>query len=342
MEDYLKIIAGFFAFLFIATTVLAFALYSVEWSAFDANLYIQALDEENVYQRLPELAAKTLSIAAQNPNRNFLLGLFSNLSEDEWRTLIVNLLPPDVLRTLANDAVTQVLNYLNGKGDVAILSLSGLKAHLQSPEGVNAVYAMLKTQPDCTLEELTAMALNQQALTLCNPPDTFLVFDLRPVIESEIRATMSLLPDQVTIVSADANRLQNLRDLRALRLFMRLSPLLPLFFLLLITVLVVRSLRSWLTWWGYPLLAAGLASMFVSAFSGPVAALTFQFFIRPVLPDIIPAAILDVFRDLTATIIRHALQPTLLLAGILAFVGLIMVVWTFLLQKGLPKNAMYR
>jgi len=341
MDNFLKIVAGIFAVLFIATTALALTLFSVERSAFDAELYIEAFDEATVYQRLPELTAQSLAMAAQKPDRNDLLSIFRNLSDDEWHVFVTGLFPSDVLRDLARDAITQIIAYINGESEVAVLSLVNLKVHLQSPEAVGAVYGMLKAQPDCTVEQLTAMALNQQALTLCNPPESFLFVDLRPIIETQIRAAMSLVPEQVTIIAADSSRLQNLRDFRALRLFMQVSPLLPLLFLLAITAFAVRSVYSWLTWWGYPMLFAGMFSMLVSFLSGPISAVTFQLFIAPVLPNAFPKDILSVFRDLTATIVRHAVQPTLLIAAGLAFFGLVMILLAFLLRSRLQKSPVH-
>lgn len=329
MENSLRvligILAGFFAALFVASTVLAFALYNVEQSVFDADLYKQALLEEEVYLRLPELTAQALATAAQRPEGSGLLALFRNLSEEEWRRFVLELLPPDVLRILAEEAITQVMAYLNGERDVANLSLTGLKTNLQSPEGTSALYGMLKAQPDCSLEQLSAMALGQQALTLCNPPDTFLFVDLRPIFEAEIKAAVSLLPDQVTLISVNPARSRDLRNLKNLRLAMRLSPLLPVFCLLAVVVLAVRSFKDWLNWWGYPLLLAGFISMSLSVLSRPLASLAFQIFIAPVLPDAIPVEIVDVIKDLIATIVHNAVQPTLLLAGIIALVGLVMV-----------------
>ena len=149
MENFLKTLAGFlagiFAILFVATTALAFALYNVEQSAFDAELYIQALQEENVYQRLPDLTAQALAVAAQQPGRSDMLSLLSGLSEDEWGTFVVGLLPPDVLKSLAEDGVTQVMAYVNGESDDAVLSLVGLKAHLGSPQGIDAIYGILES-----------------------------------------------------------------------------------------------------------------------------------------------------------------------------------------------------
>ena len=345
MENSLKILAnslaGIFAIVFVVSTAIAFALFSVEQSVFDAELYIQALDEESVYQRLPELTAHALAIAAQGPERNTLLSLFGTLSEDEWRSIVVELFPPDVLKSLTEDTVTQIIAYLNGESNNAVLSLASIKTHLQSPEGVGAVYGILKAQPDCSVEQLTAMALNQESLALCNPPDSFLLFDLRPIIETEIRAAMSLIPDQVTIITADESRIQTLRDLKALRLFMRLSPLVPAFCLLAIIALAVRSFNDWLNWWGYPLLFAGLISMSLSVISGPVASLTFQIFIGSALPDALPPEIVSVFKELTATIVRKALQPTLLVAGLMALLGLVMVAMTFLFRIRLQKSPAY-
>jgi len=332
-KNLLSILAVLFAILFIFSTAVAFTLFNVERNVFDAQLYLQALDEANVYVQLPEMTAQALAMAAQNPGGTGLLSVLRNLSEDEWRTMAVGLLPPDLLRALTEDAVTQILAVLNGESQDAILNLTGLKAHLQSPEGINAVYMMLKSQPDCTLEQLTAMTLGQQALTLCNPPDTFLFIDLRPIVESEIRAGMALVPEQITLISASPERVQTLRDLNAIRLFMRLSPLVPMVCLLIVTILAVRSIRSWLVWWGYSLLSAGLVSVFLGALSGPVASLTFQIFIKPFLPNAFPASVVDVFRDLTATIVHDALQPVVLWAGVLALIGLVMVALAFFLGR---------
>ena len=332
------VLAGLFAILFVGSTALAFALYHVEQSAFNADLYIRALDEENVYQRLPELTAQSLSMAAQRPERNGMLSLFRNLSDQEWQTLVTELFPPDVLRNMAVDMVTQIMAYLNGESNQVVLSLTNLKAYLQSPEGINAVYGMLKAEPDCTVEQLTAMALNQQALTLCNPPESFMFVDLRPIVKTEIKNAMTLIPEQMIIVSTDGNRVQTLRNLKTLRLFMRLSPLVPVLCLLVVTALAVRSLNDWLTWWGYPLLIAGLVSMSLSVLSGPMASVTFRLFIAPALPAALPPDIVSVFRDLTATIVRDAVQPILLVAGIMALIGLIMVALTFLLRKRLQRT----
>jgi hypothetical protein len=337
----LEILALIVALFFIVSTPVAFTLYSLEHSVFNAGLYIQALDEENAYQELPVLIAQTMSMAAKNPNGGGILSIFQNLTPEAWQNLVVQLLPPPILRSLTDDTIIQIMGYLNGERPDVILSLAALKAQMQSPEGMNAINTMLDTQPDCTLEQLSAMALNQQSLTLCNPPDTFLIFDLRPIIAAQINGVIALVPEQVTLVPADSSRPQYLNYLRDLRVLMRLSPLFPIFCLALLVILVVRSWREWLNWWGYPLLLAGLATLFVSVFSAPLASLTFQLLFAPALPAFLPTGVLDLFQNMTNAIVRHALQPALFVAGSMLLAGLFMVALGFLLRSRIQRPPLH-
>jgi len=88
---------------------------------------------------------------------------------------------------------------------------------------------------------------------------------------------------------------------------------------------------------GHPLLFAGLISMSLSALSRPLTAGIFQVFIAPALPEALPMEIVDVFKDLTATIVYNAVQPTLLVAGIMALIGLIMVAMAFCFRGDFKK-----
>lgn len=332
----LEILAVITAILFVVSMPMAFTLYSLERNVFDASLYIQAMDEENVYQQLPLLTAQTLAIAAQRPESGGILSVFRDLSVEEWQALIVQILPPDIIRALTVDAVTQIMAYLNGERPDVVLSLTILKAQMQSPQGINAINGLLDAQPDCTVEQLTAMALNQQALTLCDPPDTFLFLDLRPIVAAQINGLISLIPEQVTLISPGSLRPGYLQNLTDLRILIRLSLLFPLLCFLIIPVLVVRSFRGLLNWWGYPLLFAGLISLFLSVMSAPLSSLTFQLLFVPALPPVFPADLLEMFRGLTAAIVRNALGPVLLVGGIMLLVGLVMVALGFLFRRRYP------
>lgn len=337
MKRFSNALAVFFAILFVVTTALTFVLYNLEQSLFDTELYVQAFEKENIYQRLPNLIAQALSVAAQEADSSNPLALLRSLSEEEWEIFMVELLPPVQLKTLAEDAVGQLMGYLNGENDQVVLSLTSLKTHMSSPQGINAIYGLLKAQPDCTLEHLTTLALGQQKMMLCNPPETFLFLDLRPIIESQIQAAVLFIPEQATLISAESSRAQKLQDLKDMRTLMRLSPILPILCLLMITVLEVRSLGDWLNWWGYPFWLSGLFSVALIILSGPLAAWMFRILVAPVFPESLPLDILDMFESVISRIAYEAVLPMAKIASLLILIGLIMVAIAFLLRKKLNK-----
>ena len=178
-----------------------------------------------------------------------------------------------------------------------------------------------------------AMAMGQQNVSLCRPPDSFLLFDLRPFIESEIKAAVSLVPEQVNLASEGVDHEGELQALQSLRIVMRLSPLLPVLCLLMVTVIAVRTLRDWLNWWGYPFILAGLVSIGVTAFSGTLSARLFYSFVAPAFPENLPPGIFAMFEDVVASIAYGAVQPAIRIAGIMVLLGLLMVAAVFLFRK---------
>ncbi len=64
LKGFFKFIAIMSAILFVATLVLSFFLYSIESSAFDANSYKKALENEEIYERLPAVAGDQLVLMA--------------------------------------------------------------------------------------------------------------------------------------------------------------------------------------------------------------------------------------------------------------------------------------
>jgi hypothetical protein len=81
--------------------------------------------------------------------------------------------------------------------------------------------------------------------------------------------------------------------------------------------------------------------LFLSILSAPLSSLTFQILFAAALPAVIPAGILEMFKGLTAAIVRNALQPTLLVAGVMILVGLTMVALAFLLRGRVQRVPLY-
>lgn len=320
--------------LFVVITAFSFVIFNVEQSIFDPALYIQTFEKQGVYNRFPKLAVNMLYMEIQEADPEDPLALLSGFTEGELETFFGELFPPELLKPLVEDFLIQFLSYLDGDIDQVAVSLLSLKTHLQSPSGIETIYGILKTQPDCTLEQVVAMAAGYQEMQLCNPPETLLFLDLRTIFETEIAAIMEIIvPDQLEIIAPNSNSLQEVNDLKNFRMIIRLSPIIPMLCLLLITIMNIRSLNDWLNWWGYPLWIAGLLSIGLTIISGMISALVLENFVIPTLPPNISPDFIDLFESVVVTVAYDSVQPMAGVAAIITFLGMIMVITAYLTLK---------
>ena len=152
-----KFLAAICAVLFILSSVVVLLLFNIERKAFDAATYKQAFENQGLYQRIPALLGTTLANSiSQNPNA---IPLIKALTVSDWETNISTLLPPEELKVVADNALDATFDYLNGKTDSAVISLTPLKTHLVGDSGLRVVIQFLSLQPACTPEQLSQMAL---------------------------------------------------------------------------------------------------------------------------------------------------------------------------------------
>ena len=330
MDTARKGLAGVFAALFIATAVLSMLLFNLERKAFLAETYQQAFANENFYERLPALLAK--AFVASSDQQGMPLGMRS-MSEQQWEGFLRELLPPETLKTMGDQALTSTFAYLNGETDSAVVDLTPLKSQMSSSAGTQAVLNLMQTLPPCTLDELariTLSFLSDQQIAFCNPPAE-LAGVVQPLIEGQVQLAATLLPDQVTLAQFDPTTGQPdpRQQIQSLRLLMRLSPLLPLMLLFAMTVLAVRSLHDWLGWWGIPFIVTGL-SVNIMAWTG--APLTSWVFLKTLLryaPTLLPSVLMDDVGQLAEAIVHQALAPLSLQGWILIGLGLLMTALAF-------------
>jgi len=258
-----RVLAILLAVLFVATTIAALTLFNVERSAFDPRTYRRALTQAHFYQQTPAVLGNLLA-----RNLGPTAPLFAkSITAEQWQALIEALLPEAQLRSIGEEAIGQILRYIDGEVQTPSLSLLPLKQSLAGPRGLAAVMKLIQSQPPCTPQQIANLlaALTQE---LCSPPRE--VLDMfRPVIQAQLQSVATTIPESIPLM---ANPLRDSpgalwQRLRLVRLVMRLSPLVPLALLFGITLLVVRSLRGWLLWWGWPFLLAGLPSAWLG-FSG--------------------------------------------------------------------------
>ena len=243
----LKFLAGICALLFVVSVGIALLLFNAERRLFNEQAYIQALESQNFYDRLPALIAETITTSAGTEDPNDAPAFLKTLSPEDLENLIHVILPTDLRKSMVDQAITSVFEALNGKTESASLSLVDFKNYLGGPAGMEAVLQLLSSQPKCTFEqmaEMTASGLlgNGGRIYLCNPPKEYVNssgrYFFRSMIESTLQTVASSIPDEVPLLKPTGNDSPGTppASLRVVRAVMRFSPLLPLGLLFLISL----------------------------------------------------------------------------------------------------------
>ncbi len=333
MDMIRKGLAGFFAALFVLTALLALLLFNLERNAFSAETYQRAFANDNFYERLPAILAQALMAPAQVENLPPSLRV---LNVEPWENFIRDVLPPEALQQMGDEALASLFAYLNNEAETAVVSLAPLKNNMAGEAGTQAVMNLIETLPACTLTEianLTMAFLNNQEFTLCNPPveaDPI----IRPVIQGQLQIVAASLPDQLTIASASQSPEGDPRQrIKALRLGLRLTPILPLLCLFSMTLLAVRSLRDWLAWWGVPFFVTGLISSFTAWVGAPLAGLILLKLLVSKAPSYLPPVLLENGSQLTSAIMDQIFKPLVVQGLLLLFVGIAMTSLAFIVHR---------
>jgi hypothetical protein len=195
---------------------------------------------------------------------------FKTLTKDQWASILRTLLPPSWLQSQVESVLAQGFKILEQPGAPLSITVDmrEFKNRLTGPSGTDAVFQIIQTLPDCPAG-YSPDASNPSQLLECKPSDAAMA-QLKPQISKALADATADIPDQLDV-------LKQLRDSGALniealnlpvgprqllqvgRWVVRLSPVLCVVLLLIVTLLVVRSWKGVLRWWGYPLLAAGVA-----------------------------------------------------------------------------------
>ena len=329
-----KTIAAICAALFVIAGVPVLLLFNIERRAFSSATYKQAFENQRLYERMPALIAATLSgTLSQN---GALPPFLKELTAEEWQATIPTLLPPEELRAMTDQTLDSTFDYLNFRSNSVVISLLPIKARLAGEGGMNVVRGFLRTQPDCTLEQLTQMGLGllSGSIALCNPPEEAIGF-FAPFIQSQLQTITTTFPDQIALVPATESGTPNDPRLKLqwVRSGIVFSPFFLFLLLLAIAVFAVRSIRDLLVWWGWPLLiTGGLAAMIAlvgSPLIGAVLQLIIQIYGAAFLPPILASAI----GETASAVASQMLVPVILQGLLLAAIGLMMVIIGTLLGK---------
>ena len=327
-----KFIAAIFAVLFVITAVLALFLFNFDRRAFTTQTYQKVFANESFYNQLPAVMAEAMTSA--NSDQSKLPIVMQGMSTQAWESFFSAMLPPQAFKQIGDEALNSVFAYLSMETDSAQLSLVPLKTSMVSDTGVQAVFALLKTQPDCTLTQVGQIALDlatKQEMLFCNPPAEMTPL-LAPIIQAQLQILSAAIPDQITLASSNGIN-DPRRKLQRARLIMRLSPLLPLGFLLLLTLFAVNSLKSWLKWWGFPFIVTGVTASLMGLSGAPIVGAIFQRILVARMPAFLPTILLNFASDLASAMLKTLLSPVFWQGLVIALIGLMMVVGSSFVKR---------
>lgn len=334
MRGLLNLLAAICAILFIITGVIVLLLFNIERRAFSSATYKQAFEDQRLYERMPALLASTLQTSiAQNPNS---FPFLKELTVEEWQTTIATLLPPEELRALADSALDSTFDYVNDRTDTIVISLLPIKVHLAGEGGVNVIKQFLKTQPACTIEQLTQMGLGLLGgdIALCNPPEEAMGL-VEPLIRSQLQTINSAIPDELNLVPSAATGTSSdpRQQLHMVRSAIRFSPFFVILLLLSVALFAVRSMSDLLVWWGYPLLMTGVIAAVIALIGSPVVGWLLQFVIQTQGAVFLPTLLASSLGETASAVASQMLLPVVFQGGVIAVIGLGMVILSFFLSR---------
>jgi len=332
MNSFRKIFGILFAALFVSTAVPALIFFNFERNAFSAETYQKAFANADLYNKLPAAMAEAMLSASTDQSR--LPIVMRGMSQNAWEEFFRTLLPQETLKTMSGDVLNSTFAYLNRQTNSVELSLIPLKVSMTSGTGVQAVYTLLNTQPDCTLEQLFQMTmglLSKNEMQFCKPPSELYPL-LTPVIQEQMQFATLAIPDQFILLNAPAENDPRVR-LNTARMVMRLSPILPLAFLLMMTIVSVNSLKSWLNWWGASFMMTGFLAGLMSLSGAPIFGTIFQRILVNRMPAFLPTLLLEYAGDLASAMVQAILTPVLWQGLVIALTGTVMIIGAYFVKQ---------
>lgn len=368
-----RLLAGFFAILFILTASISILLFNAQLKFTDPEVYKSVMIEERVYDSLPRLVSLQISESmtydpcVEDPAACEGEGeespeeeaggppeYFKNLDKNQWESLLREILTPEWLQAQVESLIDQFIAFL--ESDKAMpsieISLVELKSKLMGPNGVEIVLSVIEAQPPCTeaqLREINEALESEEGdrnLLSCLPsPDVLDKYAAS--IEGTLNEVVGDLPDVAVLgesftgeesgekPEAESGDMQVGPTLRRIRTYMRISPLVPLIFIILIAVFAVRSFRDLLHWWGIPLLITGLIVFIFSLLSMPLFDWALKIYVEDRLPGYFSSEFLGLGLEIGRSIMRSYVKTISVQSAAIVSVGVLATICSALIK---PRN----
>lgn len=245
--------------------------FPLKRTVFNSNFYINILNQQQFFERMPGLIASTMIAPAIDENGNNT-NLFSGLNQTQAELLVNTIIPAGWLEEQALSLINLGLDFINlESNDISIkVDLQPLKNNLSTDTGRQMIMMVISGFPACSGDQLNLILIGiqtgQSGLVLCNPP----VSDL-PVLDFVLtpisNAVSSVIPSSFefpTNRQSEKIRAFTLSPdyvlYRVIRKSLDIMPWVSFCLTLIIISVSFRSKGLFLLGLGLPLIFAGILS----------------------------------------------------------------------------------
>jgi hypothetical protein len=366
-------LAGCFSIVFLAIFIIAgaAALFAVnaEFLLFRKDAYLQAFEENGVYERIPALITNLMAadlqsgqtlpetLEGQPPEEGSSdRGIFQYLEAEEYQAILSTLFPPEWIREQTGRVLDGIFAYINLQTpDLRMeISTAEIRERLQGETGKALLEQIMASWPPCTLSQLLEMAAagldgSLENLPVCLPPAEYLPA-VTPLLQEGLQAMAAGIPDKVDLASpstgegagsATGQASPGVDPLQGrpkqvysfLRWSLRGALFAALGVLALLTLVAVRSGRDMAFWWGLSFTGAGLLALVASlSFGIPIG--------TQLLERAVPIEIITSLPDLARVVMdvgRSVLERYFYWVGVesivVALAGFALLAVSFLLRR---------
>lgn len=257
--------------------ILALPALSLSGRLLDGALYKEALRQENVYQRFPDLFADQMALSQAALGKEANID-FSGFTANDWKFIAQELVTPEWVQTQVERLIDEIFASAEAGGPPPSMkiSLAEVMQTMSGEAGFRIYKQVIQPKRPCSLDDLFGMLdwLDEKPngiLRICRIPeglaDLMAFFADYETGDDLIRDLIKELPDQLPkeLVLADFFTLPAGQAGRMLDLFRIAAGIgLGLAGLAMLLVFIApqgRTLKGWLLLWGLPLGLAGLVCL---------------------------------------------------------------------------------
>ena len=265
--------------------------------------------------------------------------LLKALSRDQWKELILYILPPVDVKETLDTTTSELISYFRGETDTVQVSLVIIKKRLTLHGDEVLSLLQVKSLPACTAAQ--EAQINAPEFGSGATPPIFCATTgetlqkLSVDLQRRLSETAAEIPDQAVLISPPSPSTppalksfmgENYQAaLQKINENLPNSPLLIMTLLILITLFAVRSLRGWLRWWSIPVFIGSLLVLIVGA------VIFFMFdwiwirFVLPYLPAAMTSGFGEISRDVARSLSNDLAQQMMIQAGLFTFAALVIL-----------------